>query len=67
MKDIFIRAVKTFFQGFLGALTVTLPATATTDLTNESIIISLLIGGVAAGLSAVMNLILSLLNEKEEK
>lgn len=60
MNDILVRALKTFFQGFLGALVVTLP---NSDLTNTTVIKSLLIGAVSAGISAVMNLILSLLNK----
>ncbi len=60
MNDILIRALKTFIQGFLGALVVTLP---NSDLTNYTVLKSLLIGAVSAGISAVMNLILSLLNK----
>lgn len=61
MKDIIIRALKTFLQGFLGALTVTLPNSNFSDYT---VIKSVLIGAVAAGISAVMNLILTWLNKK---
>ena len=63
MKDILIRAGKTFIQGFLGALAVSLP---TTDLTNTELLKSILIGAVAGGISAVMNLVINLL-KKEEK
>lgn len=63
MKDIIIRAFKTFIQGFLGALVITLP---TTDLTNYELVKSILIGAVAGGISAVMNLIINLM-KKEEK
>lgn len=61
MKDILVRALKTFLQGFLGALAVTLP---NSDFSNGSVLKSILIGAVAAGISAVMNLILSYLNKK---
>lgn len=61
MKDIIIRALKTFLQGFLGALAVTLP---NSDFSNGSVLKSILIGAVAAGISAVMNLILNYLNKK---
>lgn len=64
MKDIIIRAIKTFIQGFLGALAITLPNSDVTDLT---VIKSLLIGATAAGISAVMNLILSFFNKKNNK
>ena len=63
MKDILIRALKTFIQGFLGALAVTLP---TTDLTNTELLKSILIGAIAGGISAVMNLIINAL-KKEDK
>lgn len=46
-KDIIIRAVKTFIQSFLAAWAVT----------NFGFEKSALIAGVAAGISAVMNLI----------
>jgi len=61
MKDIIIRALKTFLQGFLGALTITLP---NSDFSDETVIKSILIGAVAAGISAVMNLFLGYLNKK---
>lgn len=64
MKDIVIRALKTFIQGFLGALTVTLP---NSDVLDFSVLKSLLIGAIAAGISAVMNLILNLINKKVQK
>lgn len=63
MKDIFIRALKTFIQGFLGALAIALP---TTDITQAEVVKSVLIGAVAAGVSALMNFIIKLL-EKGEK
>lgn len=61
MKDILIRAIKTFIQGFLGALAVSLP---NADLTNMAVLKSLLIGAIAAGISAVMNLIINLISKK---
>ncbi len=60
MKDIIIRALKTFLQGFLGALVVSLQGS---DLTNFEVLKSLLIGAIAAGISAVMNSVLRLLNK----
>lgn len=62
-KDILIRAIKTFIQGFLGALAVTLPST---DFTDTTIMKSLLIGAVAGGISAVMNMTINLLETKKE-
>ncbi len=63
MKDILIRALKTFVQGFLGALAITLPSS---DFSNTEVLRSLLIGALAGGISAVMNLVINYLN-KEEK
>ena len=57
-KDILIRAGKTFIQGFLGALAVTLPSS---DLTDMTIVKSILIGAVAGGVSCVMNMTVQLL------
>lgn len=62
-KDICIRAIKTFIQGFLGALAITLPST---DLTDIALVKSILIGAIAGGISAVMNLIINLLNKKQK-
>ena len=63
IKDICIRAIKTFIQGFLGALTITLPST---DLSDIALVKSILIGAIAGGISAVMNLIINLLNKKQK-
>lgn len=63
MKDILIRASKTFIQGFLGALAITLP---NANLSDMAVVKSLLIGALAAGISAIMNLIIQLMN-KEKK
>lgn len=62
IKDIAIRAFKTFIQGFLGAIVIT----SGTDLTNPEVLKSLLIGALAAGISAVMNLFLELLKHVED-
>ena len=63
MKDILIRALKTFIQGFLGALAVTLPSS---DFSDMSVVKSLLIGAIAGGISALMNFIINLLNKEGE-
>ncbi len=63
MKDILIRALKTFLQGFLGALAVTLP---TSDFSNTEVLKSLLIGALAGGISALMNFVLSYMNKGEK-
>ena len=63
IKDILIRALKTFIQGFLATLIVLLKDT---DLTDESILKSVIIGAIAGGISAVMNLIIQLLNKDNQ-
>ena len=57
-KDIAIRALKTFAQGFLAALTVTLPSA---DLADVAVIKSLFIGAIAGGFAAVMNFALEIM------
>lgn len=63
MKDILTRAFKTFIQGFLAVLVVELP---NIDLSNEEFVKSIMIGAVAGGISAVMNLIIQALDTKKE-
>lgn len=62
-KDIAIRAIKTFIQGFLGALAVTLP---TSDLSDMTIVKSILVGAVAGGISCVMNMTVQLLGKEDD-
>lgn len=52
--DIFERMIKTFVQGVLSYLIISL--NGLTDI-NNVVIKSLLLGAIASGLSAVMNLI----------
>ena len=59
VKDIVIRALKTFLQAFLGALSVDVMI-ANPD---RNFLKSVLISAVAAGISAVMNTIISALKE----
>lgn len=63
LKDIFIRAAKTFIQAFIAAFLL-----GTSNLSNldKKVVESALFGGLAAGISAVMNLVGNLLS-KEEK
>lgn len=51
-REIAERAGKTFIQGFIGSLAVTLP---NTDWQTKGVWQSLFIGALASGLSAVMN------------
>jgi len=63
IKDILIRTFKTFIQGFIGALIVILPEG---DYTSTDFLKSALIGALAGGVCAVMNLIIQLLESKKE-
>ena len=63
MKDILIRAIKTFIQGFLASLAISINGVSNVD---EKLVKSALIGAVAGGISAVMNYVIKLL-ESEEK
>lgn len=63
MKDILIRALKTFIQAFLGALAITLP---NANLSDGAVIKSILIGALASAISALMNFVIQLMS-KEEK
>lgn len=64
MKDILIRALKTFIQGFLASLAVLLP---NSDYSDLSVLKSILVGALAGGISAVMNLILNYMNKGKEE
>ena len=57
-KDIGIRCLKTFIQGVVAYLTVSI---STTDFTDKEAIKGLVIGTIASGVSAVMNIVNSLL------
>lgn len=63
IKDIGIRAIKTFIQGFLATLVVLLKES---DFSDFNLLKSILIGAIAGGISAVMNLILSLIPKNDE-
>ena len=57
-KDIGIRCLKTFIQGVVAYLTVSI---STTDFTDKETIKGLIIGAIASGVSALMNIINNLL------
>ena len=57
-KDIGIRCLKTFIQGVVAYLTVSI---STTDFTDKEAIKGLIIGTIASGVSFCMNLINNLL------
>lgn len=59
IKDILIRCVKTFIQGFLATIMVTMQSG------EVEISKSVIIGAVSGGISALMNLIIKLLEKGE--
>ncbi len=61
-KDIGIRCLKTFIQGIVAYLTVSI---STTDFTDKEAIKGLIIGTIASGVSALMNIINNLLKGDE--
>lgn len=67
-KDITIRALKTFAQAFVPVVVVALKTMDITGIDEiKALAYTTLISGCAAGLSAVMNLFLELLNKKSDK
>lgn len=64
LNDKFIgKILKTFLEGFLASLVVTLPTL--TDISDLNILKTILVGAVAMGISAVLNLIQAYLTRKE--
>ena len=61
-NDIFIRAFKTFIQGFLASFIVFLNNNTTYD---EKALKSAFIGALAGGISAVMNYIIKIIGKEE--
>ena len=61
-KDIGIRCLKTFIQGVVAYLTVSI---STTDFTDKEAIKGLIIGTIASGVSALMNIINNMLKGDE--
>ncbi len=64
IKDIAVRALKTFVQAFLSAVSVDALLGVTDFDTFKRIGISMLIAGTAAGISAVWNAALEAANNK---
>lgn len=65
IKDVAIRALKTFAQAFISAISVdTLLGVSDLDMLKK-IGVSMLIAGTAAGISALWNSALKMLGSKE--
>lgn len=61
-KDILNRALKTFVQGFLASMIVSLNNATSV---NETMLKSAILGAIAGGISAVMNMIIQYLDREE--
>lgn len=68
-KDIMIRAGKTFIEAFIASIGVNVDKLSEIqDIESAKIIITpILIGGVAAGFSAIWNTILNYISNKESE
>lgn len=64
IKDIAIRALKTFVQAFLSAISVDALLGVTDFDTLKKIGLSMLVAGTAAGISAVWNSVMKMLDKK---
>lgn len=60
-KDILNRALKTFIQGFLASMVVSINNATRVD---ETVLKSAILGAIAGGISCVMNMIINLLNDE---
>lgn len=61
-KDILIRCIKTFIQAITAYLAVSI---STTDFTDKEAVKALIIGCIASGVSALMNIINNMLKGDE--
>ena len=63
LNDKFVgKLIKTFIEGFLASLVVTIPSI--TDISNLNLLKTVLVGAIAMGISAVLNLLQESLNGK---
>ena len=62
-KDILNRALKTFIQGFLASMVVSINNATSV---NETMLKSAILGAIAGGISCVMNMIIQYLDREEE-
>ena len=67
-KDILIRALKTFVQAFVPVVAAAFATADLTELSNlKAVAYSALISGAAAGISAVWNVIIQLVDKPKIK
>lgn len=63
VKDILVRAGKTFVQAFLSSVTINSFLVVNDVGTFKTVLYSTLIAGASAGVSAVWNMLVNLINE----
>lgn len=63
MRNILERSGKTFIEAFLGSLAIMLP---NADISDKSVIYSILISAIATGISALLNMALNYIDKKKE-
>ena len=62
IRQIGERCFKTFLEAFIGALAITLP---NANLTDKSVIYGVVVGAIATGISALLNLALNYIDKKK--
>lgn len=67
VKDIVTRATKTFIQAFIGSFTIDAFFMVSDTDTLKKIFLSVLVASVAAGVSAVWNMLLDFMYKKIDK
>lgn len=62
IREIGERCFKTFLEAFIGALAITLP---NTNLADKSVVYGVVVGAIATGISALLNLVLNYIDKKK--
>lgn len=64
--DVLLRAVKTFFEAFVGTVSV-ISVSGIAEMGFKTFVISTLTAGVSAGLSALWNMVQNIIEKRLEK
>ena len=62
IREIGERCFKTFLEAFIGALAITLP---NANLADKSVVYGVIVGAIATGISALLNLVLNCIDKKK--
>lgn len=65
-KDVLTRAGKTFMQAFLGSICLDSVLSIRDTTMLKSVLVSIAVGGISAGISAVWNLLMDYTTEQME-